>query len=65
MKAIKKSLEVIKFISNFKLVSKNSRELLMKWDCDQMKVVLLSKDLMVGIGAERGWLIQCFMLISR
>lgn len=30
MKAIKKSLEVIKFISNFKLVSKNSRELLMK-----------------------------------
>lgn len=27
-----------------------------------MKVVLLSKDLMVGIVAKRGWLIQCFML---
>lgn len=26
-----------------------------------MKVVLLSKDLMVGIGAKRGRLIQCIM----
>lgn len=29
-----------------------------------MKVVLLSKDLMVGIGAERGRLIQCLCLYT-